>query len=288
MANSKAVTLSTGTAHQARKRFGQNFLHDQQVIDRIIREIAPKTEDHLLEIGPGQGALTRQLARSGARLDCVELDRDLAEHLRHQYRDYENVHIHQADILKFDLNELDLGERRIRVIGNLPYNISTPVLFHLLRYHEKIQDMNFMLQLEVVERMSAGVGDKNYGRLSLMLQYFCQAEKLFNVPPQAFSPQPKVNSAIVRLTPFRELPLTAKDVDCLKLVVRTAFNQRRKTLRNSLKTLISAEQLGELAIDMKLRPENLSLGDYVAISDAVSASKAANEAANKDPMGDST
>ena len=272
MAHSKTVTLSTGTAHQARKRFGQNFLHDQQVIDRIIREIAPTSCDHLLEIGPGQGALTKQLAKSGARLDCVELDRDLAEHLKHQYRDYDNVHIHQHDILKFDLTDLELDGKRIRIIGNLPYNISTPVLFHLLKYYDEIEDMSFMLQLEVVERMSACVGDKNYGRLSLMLQYFCQAEKLFNVPPQAFTPAPKVNSAIVRLTPHKELPVTAKDTDCLKLVVRTAFNQRRKTLKNSLKTLISEGELGDLAIDMKLRPENLSLADYVKISDAISES----------------
>lgn len=273
MAQSKAVTLSTGTPHQARKRFGQNFLVDQHIIDRIIREISPSSSDHLLEIGPGQGALTKQLARSGARLDCVELDRDLAEHLRHQYRDYENVHIHQQDILKFDLNDLELDDKPVRIIGNLPYNISTPVLFHLLKFYEKIEDMSFMLQLEVVERMSAGVGDKNYGRLSLMLQYFCQAEKLFNVPPQAFNPQPKVNSAIVRLSPHSALPVTAKDVDCLKLVVRTAFNQRRKTLRNSLKTLISSTELADLSIDMTLRPENLSLADYVKISDAISRQK---------------
>ena len=270
MAHSKAITLSTGTTHQARKRFGQNFLHDQQVIDRIIREIAPENCDHLLEVGPGQGALTVQLAGSGAKLDCVELDRDLAEHLRHQYRDYDNVHIHQHDILKFDLNDLELSSKRVRIIGNLPYNISTPVLFHLLKYYDKIKDMSFMLQLEVVERMSANVGDKNYGRLSLMLQYFCQAEKLFDVPPQAFTPQPKVNSAVVRLTPHKVLPVTAKDTDCLKLVVRTAFNQRRKTLKNSLKTLISDSELGDLEIDMKLRPEKLTLTDYVKISDAIS------------------
>lgn len=270
MAHSKAVTLSTGAAHQARKRFGQNFLHDQQIIDRIIREIAPTSNDHLLEIGPGQGALTKQLAASGARLDCVELDRDLAAHLKHQYRDYDNVHIHQHDILKFDLNDLGLGDTRIRIIGNLPYNISTPVLFHLLKYFENIEDMSFMLQLEVVERMSAHVGDKNYGRLSIMLQYFCQAEKLFNVPPEAFTPQPKVNSAIVQLTPHKKLPVTAKDTDCLKVVVRTAFNQRRKTLKNSLKTLISDSELDKLAIDVKLRPEKLSLTDYVMISDAIS------------------
>lgn len=272
MAQPKAVTLSTGTAHQARKRFGQNFLHDQQVIDRIISQITPSSDDHLLEIGPGQGALTKQLAGSGARLDCVELDRDLAEHLKHQYRDYDNVDIHQHDILKFDLNDLELSGKRIRIIGNLPYNISTPVLFHLLKYYEKIEDMSFMLQLEVVERMSANVGDKNYGRLSLMLQYYCQAEKLFDVSPQAFTPQPKVNSAIVRLTPHKELPVTAKDPDCLKVVVRTAFNQRRKTLKNSLKTLISDSELGDLEIDMTLRPEKLSLTDYVKISDAISES----------------
>ena len=272
MAHSKAVTLSTGTTHQARKRFGQNFLHDQQVIDRIIREIAPTSSDHLLEIGPGQGALTEQLAESGARVDCVELDRDLAEHLRHQYRDYDNVHIHQHDILKFDLNDLGLSDKRVRIIGNLPYNISTAVLFHLVKYHEKIEDMSFMLQLEVVERMSASVGDKDYGRLSLMLQYFCQAEKLFDVSPQAFTPQPKVNSAIVRLTPHKALPITVKDTDCLKVVVRTAFNQRRKTLKNSLKTLISDSELSDLEIDMTLRPENLTLTDYVKISDAISES----------------
>ena len=272
MAHSKAVTLSTGTTHQARKRFGQNFLHDQQVIDRIIREIAPTSSDHLLEIGPGQGALTEQLAESGARVDCVELDRDLAEHLRHQYRDYDNVHIHQHDILKFDLNDLGLSDKRVRIIGNLPYNISTAVLFHLVKYHEKIEDLSFMLQLEVVERMSASVGDKDYGRLSLMLQYFCQAEKLFDVSPQAFTPQPKVNSAIVRLTPHKALPITVKDTDCLKVVVRTAFNQRRKTLKNSLKTLISGSELSDLEIDMTLRPEKLTLTGYVKISDAISES----------------
>jgi 16S rRNA (adenine1518-N6/adenine1519-N6)-dimethyltransferase len=246
VAQPKAITLSTGTAHQARKRFGQNFLHDQQVIDRIISQIAPSSDDHLLEIGPGQGALTKQLAGSGARLDCVELDRDLAEHLKHQYRDYDNVDIHQHDILKFDLNDLELSGKRIRIIGNLPYNISTPVLFHLLKYSEKIEDM--------------------------MLQYYCQAEKLFDVSPQAFTPQPKVNSAIVRLMPHKELPVTAKDPDCLKVVVRTAFNQRRKTLKNSLKTLISDSELSDLEIDMTLRPEKLSLTDYVKISDAISES----------------
>lgn len=270
MAQGRKVTLSTGAEHQARKRFGQNFLHDQHIIDRIVKEISPQKDQHLLEIGPGQGALTQQLAESGARLDCIELDRDLTAHLNQQYRNHDNVQIHQHDILKFDLNELIDDSKPLRIIGNLPYNISTPVLFHLLKYHQHIEDMSFMLQLEVVERMSAGVGDKNYGRLSLMLQYFCQAEKLFDVPPQAFHPQPKVNSAIVRLTPYRKPPIPANDIECLNLVVRTAFNQRRKTLKNSLKTLISEEALEELAIDIKLRPENLSLKNYVNITNSLS------------------
>ncbi len=270
MARGKTVTLSTGISHRSRKRFGQNFLHDQQIIDHIIQVIAPQKEDHLLEIGPGQGALTEQLATSGARLDCIELDRDLADHLTQQYSEHSNVRIHQQDILKFDPRTLLAADKPIRIIGNLPYNISTPVLFHLLKYYKEIKDMNFMLQLEVVQRISAEIGGKNYGRLSLMLQYFCATEKLFDVPPHAFTPPPKVTSAIVRLTPYHQLPVPAKNVGCLQLVVRTAFNQRRKTLKNSMKTLISEQTLRELDIDMQLRPENLSLADYVKISDALS------------------
>jgi 16S rRNA (adenine1518-N6/adenine1519-N6)-dimethyltransferase len=269
MAQRRSVKLSTGTAHRARKRFGQNFLHDQYVIDHIIQSVSPTEKDHILEIGPGQGALTRQLAASGARLDCVELDRDLADHLSKQYAGFENFSIHQQDILKFSLGELTQQPHALRIIGNLPYNISTPVLFHLLRSHVLIRDMTFMLQLEVVQRLAAGVGDKNYGRLGLMVQYYCQVEHLFNVPATAFTPQPKVNSAIVRLTPHPQLLLQAKDEACLQVVIRTAFNQRRKTLKNSLKELISETALNELALDCSLRPENLSLEDYILISDAV-------------------
>ncbi len=270
MAQGKTVTLSTGTTHKARKRFGQNFLHDQQVIDSIIQQIVPDKDHHLIEIGPGQGALTKQLAMSGARLDCIELDRDLAEHLTKLYRHSGNVTIHQQDVLKFDLDQLITDDKPVRIIGNLPYNISTPVLFHLFEYSQKIRDMHFMLQLEVVRRISAEVGGKNYGRLSLMLQYFCTPEKLFDVSPQAFTPQPKVNSAIVRLTPHRHPTVIAKDLNSLKLVVRTAFNQRRKTLKNSMKGLISKEALSTLDIDLRLRPEKLDLADYVNISDTLS------------------
>lgn len=262
--------MGNGLAHQARKRFGQNFLHDMNVIERIIATIGAAADDQLLEIGPGQAALTDLLADSGARLDCVELDRDLAKFLKQRFLGNERVTIHQQDVLKFDPRTLRPEPHGLRVVGNLPYNISTPVIFHLLKYHGLIRDMVFMLQLEVIQRMVAGPDDKNYGRLGLMLQYYCKVEHLFNVPSAAFTPRPKVVSAIVRLTPHREMPLTAKDPACLETVVRTAFNQRRKTLKNSLKPLFSTEAMAQLPIDTSLRPENLSLADYVVISDKLS------------------
>jgi len=260
--------------HQARKRFGQNFLHDQNIIRRIIAAVAPLPADHIVEIGPGQGALTRQLAGSGARIDAVELDRDLAAYLQQTLGETPEFALHQADILKFDLAPLVRPGERLRIIGNLPYNISTPCLFHLFRYHALIKDMIFMLQLEVVQRLAAQVGDSHYGRLGIMAQYYCQIEPLFTVPPGAFTPQPKVNSAIVRLTPYETLPLPADDLRCFQNVVRTAFNQRRKTLRNCLRGLISAEQLNQLSIDANARPENLSVADYVTISNVISSTPA--------------
>ncbi|MDA1369833.1 MAG: 16S rRNA (adenine(1518)-N(6)/adenine(1519)-N(6))-dimethyltransferase RsmA [Proteobacteria bacterium] len=265
-----SIALANGQSHQPRRRFGQNFLHDQQVIQRIVESIAPLTDDHLVEIGPGRGAITRPLAASGAQLDCIELDRDLAGFLAAQFAGESNVRIYQQNILKFNLDQLTSSEKSLRIVGNLPYNISTPVLFHLLKSHSLISDMTFMLQLEVVQRMAAKVGNKHYGRLGLTLQYFCRIEHLFNVPSAAFSPKPKVVSAIVRLTPHRQFPVIAADVECLQTVIRTAFNQRRKTLKNSLKAIISEEALNELSVDASLRPENLDLADYVLISDAIS------------------
>ena len=265
------LRLSNGMRHQARKRFGQNFLHDQSVIDKIIAAINPKPDDHLVEIGPGQGAITGPLAAIGARLDCIELDRDLSKYLVEQLKATEHATVHQQDILKFAIAGLSTEPHSMRIIGNLPYNISTPVLFHLLKSHTLIHDMTFMLQLEVVQRMSAGVGDKNYGRLGIMLQYFCKVEHLFNVPSTAFTPQPKVSSAIVRLTPHQDKPLVADDVKTLETIVRNAFNQRRKTLKNSLKDITSGVDLENLGIDLSLRPENLSLAEYVLISNAISA-----------------
>ena len=248
--NSPDVVLNNGRQHRPRKRFGQNFLHDRGIIERIIQSIKPQVGEHLLEIGPGQGALTEYLAAANVKLDCTP-----------------GFTIYQEDILKFDLDKLEADKHSLRVIGNLPYNISTPVLFYLLKNHALIQDMTFMLQLEVVQRLAAQVGEKNYGRLGLMLQYFCTVEHLFDVPASAFSPQPKVSSAVVRLTPHEKLPLPARSVENLQIVIRTAFSQRRKTLKNSLKSIISEQTLKELPLDISLRPENLSLADYVLISD---------------------
>lgn len=253
--------------HQARKRFGQNFLHDQGIINRIIRQINPKQGDHLVEIGPGQGALTDHLLSAANELDVVELDRDLIPILRTMFFRYDDLRIHEADALKFDFASLKNDDRPLRVVGNLPYNISTPLIFHLLSHAGLIQDMHFMLQKEVVERMSAGAGENNYGRLGIMTQYFCQVQALFVVGPGAFNPPPKVDSAIVRLTPYKELPHPAKNVKDLQNVVRTAFNQRRKTLRNTLKTLIPSENIEQLGIDPTLRPEKITLPEFVKLSD---------------------
>ncbi|MGI9251657.1 MAG: 16S rRNA (adenine(1518)-N(6)/adenine(1519)-N(6))-dimethyltransferase RsmA [Pseudohongiellaceae bacterium] len=261
---------------QARKRFGQNFLHDAGVIERIVDIINPQTDEHLLEIGPGRGALTDLLSNSGASLDCVELDRDLADHLQQKFSNHSNVRVMQQDILKFDLTSLSTSNatHRLRVIGNLPYNISTPVLFHLLHNHHLIQDMVFMLQLEVVQRMTADIGTKQYGRLGLMLRYYCAVEHLFNVPAAAFSPRPKVMSAMVRLVPHRPLPCPATTPKLLATVIRTAFNQRRKTLKNSLKTIIPETLLSTIPVDFSQRPEQLPLADYVLISNMLAADEA--------------
>ena len=254
--------------HKARKRFGQNFLQDQGVIHRIIRAISPRPTDHLVEIGPGLGALTEEILNAAGDLDAIELDRDLVPILRTKFFSHgEHFRVHQADAMKFDYTSLCKNQQPLRIVGNLPYNISTQLIFHLLSYNEQIADMHFMLQKEVVERLAAKAGEKHYGRLSIMAQYYCQVENLFLVPPEAFNPVPKVDSAIVRLTPYKQLPLVAKDVDQLQSVVRTAFNQRRKTLRNNLKELISAEALESLDINPGERPERLTLQEFIRISD---------------------
>lgn len=263
--------MSRSPGHQARKRFGQNFLQDEGVITDIIRALAPNPGEKLLEIGPGLGALTEHLLEeTGGQLDVIELDRDLIPILRTRFFNYPNLTIHQADALKFDFASLVTDNRKLRVIGNLPYNISTPLIFHLIESVPLIQDMHFMLQKEVVQRMAAGPGENNYGRLGIMVQYHCLVEPLIEVPPEAFKPRPKVESAVVRLTPHTRLPAEAIDRSRFEEIVRTAFNQRRKTIRNNLKKLISAEQLDAIGIDPGLRPEDLTLQNYIAISDTLS------------------
>jgi len=250
-----------------RKRFGQNFLQDDGVIQAIARSIAPQPDDHLVEIGPGQGALTTALVDYGCRLDAVELDRDLTSLLLASFSIYPNFKLHSADALKFDFDLLRLhAEEKLRVVGNLPYNISTPLIFKLLENAHFIQDMHFMLQLEVVERLAAGPGSKDWGRLGIMTQLQCEVTHLFDVPPEAFFPPPKVQSAIVRLVPRPEPLYPHCDRAKLATVVQTAFSQRRKTLRNNFKNLLTDDNLESVGVDPSARAETLSLETFVALS----------------------
>jgi 16S rRNA (adenine1518-N6/adenine1519-N6)-dimethyltransferase len=255
--------------HRARKRFGQNFLHDAGVIHRILRAIHARAGERLVEIGPGQGALTEGLLGSGAHLDVIELDLDLIPLLKLKFGLNPDFHLHQGDALKFDFADLGAEPHSLRVVGNLPYNISTPLIFHLLEHAGLIRDMHFMLQKEVVERLAAEPGGGDWGRLSIMVQYHCRVEHLFNVGPGAFNPPPKVDSAIVRLVPHEVLPHPAKDAHLLERVVREAFNQRRKTLRNTLKGLLSSEAIEAAGVDGSQRPEQLDLAAFVRLADAL-------------------
>lgn len=261
---------SNNSGHKARKRFGQNFLQDQGIIRRIIRGVSPRPSDHMVEIGPGLGALTEVILDEAGALDAIELDRDLIPILRTKFFNYEDkFRIFEADAMKFDFSSLQQDERPLRIIGNLPYNISTQLIFHLLQHTTCVQDMHFMLQKEVVDRLAAKPGDKLYGRLGIMAQYYCEIEPLFIVPPEAFYPIPKVDSAIVRLMPYQKKPHTALCLSTLERIVKTSFGMRRKTLRNNLKGVIEAEQLQNLDIDPTRRPETLSLPDFISIADFV-------------------
>ncbi|MFK7830557.1 MAG: 16S rRNA (adenine(1518)-N(6)/adenine(1519)-N(6))-dimethyltransferase RsmA [Congregibacter sp.] len=252
--------------HQPRKRFGQNFLVDSGVIAQLESAIHAQKTQHLVEIGPGLGALTGALVQSGCRLDAVELDRDLATPLLAAFSIYENFQLHQADALRFDFGQLADDDRPLRVVGNLPYNISTPLIFSLLANAAVIQDMHFMLQLEVVQRLTAEPGNKDWGRLGIMAQFYCDTELLFEVPPEAFDPPPKVHSAIVRLTPHQTSPWPDCQPDRLANLVRAAFSQRRKTLRNNLKGVLTAASVESIGIDPGCRAETLTLSQFVALS----------------------
>lgn len=259
--------------HKARKRFGQNFLHDPGIINQIIRSINPVEKNHLVEIGPGQGALTADLLASGCRLNAIELDRDLIPILEGKFSHIKHFHLQQADALEFDYSSLQQRDEKLRIVGNLPYNISTPLIFHLLSYHQLISDMHFMLQLEVVNRLAASPGSKTYGRLSVMAQYYCQIDALFEVPPEAFDPRPKVQSAIIRLAPYDQRPYQADNIKTLDIILRTAFNQRRKTLRNNLKSLLTEKEIESLDIDPTARAETLSLPEFIKLSNILNTKK---------------
>ena len=243
-----------------RKRFGQNFLKDKEVISRIVEAIRPEPSDNMIEIGPGLGALTAPLLETLERLAVIEIDRDIVETLKKRFPP-ERISIHQADALKFDFSILG---KNLRVVGNLPYNISTPLLFHLSEFSGIIRDMHFMLQKEVVDRMSASPSSHDYGRLSVMLQHKFTITKCFEVPPHCFFPEPKVDSAIVRMVPLGSCMV--KDEVVFSRIVLAAFSQRRKTLKNTLKAFLSMEDFDSLGIDPNFRAENLSVSDFARIS----------------------
>jgi len=252
------------SVHRPRKRFGQHFLHDKNVIDRIINVIHTKPDQTIVEIGPGLGALTLPLLERIGVLHVIELDRDLSKNISDRCRDIGTLHMHCTDALEFDFCKL--AENRIRVIGNLPYNISTPLIFHLLDQLQCISDMVFMLQEEVVDRMIAGPGTRTYGRLSVMVQAQCQVQKLFHVGPGAFNPPPKVESAIVRLIPHDNPIADIKNQNIFKIIVRESFNQRRKTLRNALRNFLDTNQIKSLGIDPGLRPEQLTIQQFAILA----------------------
>jgi 16S rRNA (adenine1518-N6/adenine1519-N6)-dimethyltransferase len=248
---------------RARKRFGQHFLHDPHYIDRIVAAVAAQPGDRLVEIGPGRGAITAPLARTGASLCALEVDHDLVALLRERFADAPHVTIVQADVLEFDFASLGAG---LRIVGNLPYNISTPLLFRLIGVRHALHDLHCMLQKEVVDRMVAPPGTKSYGRLTVMLGRAMRVERLFEVPPGAFTPPPKVTSAVVRLTPRPEHEVRVADEAVLARVVAQAFGQRRKTLRNALRGTAEPADLEAAGIDPGIRAESVPISAWIALS----------------------
>jgi len=253
--------------HRAKKRFGQNFLVDTNVIDKIIHSINPQPEDHIIEIGPGLGALTRPLLKTLNQLDAIELDRDVIPQLK-TLEGSEKLHIHNIDVLAFDFTEFkrsNFEHGKLRITGNLPYNISTAVLFHLVSHRNCIHDLHFMLQKEVVERIAATTGSSDYGRLSVMMQLYFRISPLFTVAPQCFRPVPRVQSAIVRMVPRTSLAITNDEHDAFAALVRQAFSQRRKTLKNTLRGLCDSGQIDAAGIDPGKRPQELGVEDYISL-----------------------
>ncbi|MEA5445483.1 16S rRNA (adenine(1518)-N(6)/adenine(1519)-N(6))-dimethyltransferase RsmA [Gammaproteobacteria bacterium AB-CW1] len=257
--------------HRARKRFGQHFLHDPRIIARIIAAIDPRADDRLLEIGPGLGAITAPLMERHGQMDVVEIDRDVIPLLQERCAGLGELRIHNVDALRFSLDQL--GQGPWRVVGNLPYNISTPLMFHLFEQIDAITDMHFMLQKEVVDRLAAGPGSPAYGRLGIMTALHCHAEHLFDVPPGAFNPRPRVESSIVRLRPRSEPLCLPEDRETLAGLVRQAFSKRRKTLRNALKGLADGDAMEAADIDPGCRPENLTPEDFARLASRIRATQ---------------
>lgn len=253
----------------AKKYLGQHFLRDPEVIETLIASFSLTANDHLVEIGPGHGELTQHLIKQAHRLDVVELDADLIPHLKALAENYNHLIVHFEDALKFDFSRLPRPPQRLRILGNLPYNISTPLLFHFINYQPFIQDIQVMLQKEVVERIIAEPGGKDYGRLSVMLQYFGTVQKQLSIFPEAFFPIPKVESAILKFIPYPSKPYQAYNEIVFAKLVKTAFSQRRKMIRNTLKCWVNEKMLAALKIDPQERAENLSVEHYVRIANLV-------------------
>lgn len=254
--------------HIPRKRFGQHFLHDPGILRKIVQAIGPQHGDDVVEVGPGEGALTLPLLRELGHMTVIELDRDLVPRLRVAAEGIGELEIVNADVLKVDFSALP-RKGPLRIVGNLPYNISSPILFHCLDHIDAIRDMHFMLQKEVVERMAAAPGSKVYGRLSVMLQLVCRVEPLLRVPAGAFRPPPKVESAVVRLTPRPMSERPTADVGLLADIVRAAFGQRRKTLSNALSSIANAEEITRAGVDPRARAEQLSPSAFIALAHVV-------------------
>ena len=259
--------------HVHKKQFGQHFLHDPGIIRRIVQAVAPKPGDRLVEIGPGEGAITLPLLREHGGLTVIELDRDLIPRIQAAARDLGELDVIHADVLTVDFTQIAAGGS-LRLVGNLPYNISSPILFHCLDHAAAVTDMHFMLQKEVVDRMAAAPGSKVYGRLSVMLQLYCSVEPLIKVPPGAFNPPPKVDSAVVRLTPLPAERRHDADPAIVERVVRHAFGQRRKTLSNALHDVATSDQIRAAGVDPKERAEQLAPLEFVAIAKVVAAGNA--------------
>ena len=249
-----------------KKRLGQHFLVDRQTIERILVALCPKDEDNIIEIGPGMGALTHELLKTDCPLEAIEIDRDLAERLKRKFSNSNNFKLHVADALSFDYRAAAKKSRKIRIVGNLPYNISTPLLFKLFDIIDCVEDMHLMLQLEVVKRLTSSAGQKAWGRLAILTQYHCDVIHLFDVQPSSFNPQPKVESAMVRLTPVQNKSVGEVDSQSLSNATRLAFSQRRKTLGNNLKSIIDIHRLESIGINARTRAETLTLEEFIRLT----------------------